>query len=575
MVLHIQRCHKAEYDNYLLDKESQSRSTPVMQQNLNKSEKQQTLTSLFQKKTVLPSTSKEAKTITDLTARMLTTSFLPYRFVEEQGFRDLIHYLKPNYQVPSSTTFSRSVIPELYTTEKEKLKISLVEDMNEVKSISLTTDSWVSKATHSYTSLTCHYAKKFEYKSYILGNVMTEEKHTAVNIRQLLSTKTAEWEIPGPEQSDGRIKVYIVTDNARNFTAAFENTNWTHRQCFAHTLQLAIKDGKNQSDHVDEVIAKGRTIVSHYSRSAIASARLRQACEDKGLPSLKLIQHVDTRWCSELAMLERLLSLKEAVVSELAMSNADVECFTNSEWKLVEAVVSILKPFSDATEESCSDTYPTSSMIIPIIHCLEVTLVRYVTKNTFDAGVQFARNLHKTLKSRFPMYKSDRVNALCTLVDPRFKDVFFQEEVAREHGLQLLKRECEACLSSQSTMCEVEQHAPDHSPSSSLWSALDKLVENHVPRKTVGATMTEIENYLSFPHIPRTSCPYKWWKENKHLYPTIASVATEYLPIPATQVASERLFSVSGNIVTSRRELLRPDHVEQLTFLHDKFKKHL
>ncbi|KAJ8895168.1 hypothetical protein PR048_000493 [Dryococelus australis] len=35
-------------------------------------------------------------------------------------------------------------------------------------------------------------------------------------------------------------------------------------------------------------------------------------------------------------MLERLVLLKEAVVSKLAMSNAAVECFTNTEWKLLE-----------------------------------------------------------------------------------------------------------------------------------------------------------------------------------------------------------------------------------------------
>lgn len=32
---------------------------------------------------------------------------------------------------------------------------------------------------------------------------------------------------------------------------------------------------------------------------------------------------------------------------------------------------------------------------------------------------------------------------------------------------------------------------------------------------------------------------------------------------------SERLFSTAGNVVTSRQELLLPDHVEQLVFLHE------
>lgn len=522
---------------------------------------------MFLKQTPLDPSCSEAKKITNHIARMLVSSYLPYRFVEEQGFRDLMNHIKPNYVVPSSTTFSRNVVPTLYASEKDRIRRTLEGDISQVGSISLTTDNWTSRATDSYASLTCHYAVDFNYKTFTLGMVEVEGSHTSANLRTLLSDLTASWNIPGP-QEESTVKVFMVTDNARNLRSAIENTNWVHRPCFAHTLQLAIKDGIDQTENVKKVLAKGRSIVAHYSRSSVATARLENELKNKGLPCLKLIKHVDTRWSSELAMLERLMLLKEAVVAELTSSGADIDCYSNTEWKVVESVVGVLKPFSEATANACGNFYPTASMIIPTLHCLDASLVSFVVKNTFQPGVPFARCLMKCVKSRFPLYKKDSVNVVCTVVDPRFKDALFTQEDEKTNAHLLLKQECR--LYPPSELTPGPEECGESSASSSLWAALDSLPMQEAPSHS--QENAEITTYLSSARVARTVNPYEWWKQNKHQYPNIAEVATRYLPIPATQVASERMFSVSGNIVTQRRELLRPDHVEQLTFLHDNFK---
>lgn len=55
-------------------------------------------------------------------------------------------------------------------------------------------------------------------------------------------------------------------------------------------------------------------------------------------------------------------------------------------------------------------------------------------------------------------------------------------------------------------------------------------------------------------------------------YPHIKYLTLQHLAIPATQVTSERLFSTAGQIVSDRRTLLLPEHVEQLLFLKDYYK---
>jgi len=47
----------------------------------------------------------------------------------------------------------------------------------------------------------------------------------------------------------------------------------------------------------------------------------------------------------------------------------------------------------------------------------------------------------------------------------------------------------------------------------------------------------------------------------------VAEVAMSVLGIPATSVASERLFSKCGLVISDRRSSLSQQHVEQLVFL--------
>ena len=65
-------------------------------------------------------------------------------------------------------------------------------------------------------------------------------------------------------------------------------------------------------------------------------------------------------------------------------------------------------------------------------------------------------------------------------------------------------------------------------------------------------------------------CPCKkktlqWWKKQQDL-PLLSSLVKRYQCIPATSVASERVFSTAGDIVSTKRSLLKHEHVDQLIF---------
>ena len=67
--------------------------------------------------------------------------------------------------------------------------------------------------------------------------------------------------------------------------------------------------------------------------------------------------------------------------------------------------------------------------------------------------------------------------------------------------------------------------------------------------------------------------PLKWWATNQHSYPRCMShLARKYLAIPASSVPSERIFSLTGNLVNKKRSQLSPENIDRLVFLNKNYK---
>ncbi len=58
-----------------------------------------------------------------------------------------------------------------------------------------------------------------------------------------------------------------------------------------------------------------------------------------------------------------------------------------------------------------------------------------------------------------------------------------------------------------------------------------------------------------------------WWRDNQNHYPILATMARDYLAIPASSTESERAFSSSGLILRDHRNRLSTDTMQALVCL--------
>ena len=87
------------------------------------------------------------------------------------------------------------------------------------------------------------------------------------------------------------------------------------------------------------------------------------------------------------------------------------------------------------------------------------------------------------------------------------------------------------------------------------------------PKSSYERLELEIVAYKSEQSIPLCSDPITWWKSKALVYPILGRMARYYLGIPSTSIASERVFSTAGDIVTAQRAAFNPDNVDLLIFL--------
>jgi hypothetical protein len=215
---------------------------------------------------------------------------LPMSIVEHPKFRAFIHDLNPKFSLPSRQHISYKLIPEL---QSQRL-LAVKKHVSSVNFISLTLDLWSDRRCHSFLAITGHTFLDCTPCTCLLTFQAFKGSHSGKNIAEAVDKCLSEFNI--------RDKLrFVVTDNASNMRKAFEvlaaltaddatdppesvldddslwegllpseeehvdatmsRTGVKRLSCFAHSLQLVVKDGVNK-------LGAGRTLISKCCKIA-------------------------------------------------------------------------------------------------------------------------------------------------------------------------------------------------------------------------------------------------------------------------------------------------------------------
>ena len=244
------------------------------------------------------------KKIRDAIATMIIVDELPFRFVEREGFRELMRTVEPRFRIPSRTTVMRDCL-QLYMMEKEKLKYMFVSSSQRV---CLTTDTWTSIQNLTYMSLTAHFIDKDWKLHKRIINFLKVPNHKGVTIGREIEACMLEWGIDSiftvtvdnATSNDGALD-YLKRRTKDGKSTILEN-EFMHVRCCAHILNLIVMEGLKE---VNTSILKVRNAVKYVKSSPsrldkFKSCVERQKIGEKGL----LCLDVPTRWNSTYLMLK-------------------------------------------------------------------------------------------------------------------------------------------------------------------------------------------------------------------------------------------------------------------------------
>ncbi|KAL5581789.1 hypothetical protein UlMin_014231 [Ulmus minor] len=272
---------------------------------------------------------------------------LPFQFVEYEGVRSILQYLRPEVQLVSRNTI-KSDCMKIHQKEKARVKSLLHAAPGR---ISKTSDLWSSLISDGYMSLTAHFIdKNWKLQKRVLNFSYLPPPHTGIALSDAISSLLIEWDIQG--------KIFGITlDNASANDVLVEELrvdlnskgllvcrgNFFHLRCCAHILNLIVQDGLKE---IESSIEKIRESVKNVKGSQVRRQKFLECVRLISMGGKRgLHQDVATRWNSTYLMLNSALFYRR-VFQHLALVDSNYKkCPSSEEWERVEKVHKFLKVF--------------------------------------------------------------------------------------------------------------------------------------------------------------------------------------------------------------------------------------
>lgn len=384
-----------------------------------------------------PNHPKQKMLTRSIVENLIVKAGLPISVVECEGFKAFCNDIDPKLVVPCRRTVTGSILPQILADKHSAVSAKLSDALD----VALTVDIWTDRRQHAFIGMTAHMFSCLSGKpsSLLVTFKSFKGSHTGESISQIVTEALAEYSIQDKVH-------YIVTDNASNMRKAIDFVfspgprgdieSWLlsgadaedilsvtdgivddeslyedlppddmdsvciiageRIPCFAHSLQLTVRDGLQKSAVSRTAVAKCAKIANQVHQSAQFKEHFEEAFgKTRSVPSSN-----ETRWNSVFRQISCIVSLDSAkLASTLNKAGHANLVLSVKETQQLRELVDILEPFADATDLAQGSTYVTVSCVVPILLSLNKKLNQLLTRAKYH--VAFVHELLRSLFSRF------------------------------------------------------------------------------------------------------------------------------------------------------------------------------
>ena len=260
-------------------------------------------------------------------------------------------------------------------------------------------------------------------------------------------------------------------------------------------------------------------------------------------------------------MMSRIAEQQKAICVVLARDRKCISLLSSLDFESLDSMIAVLKPLRELTDVLAAEKRISISALKPLV---ERICNKMLAPN--DEDTDLAKDMKAWIKCdllrQYSDPEIDQLLSVCSFLDPRFK------KRLSEDATNIVKNELMGLEEVEN--CEESSRSTLEPPCKR--SAFSRILGESPEKRATQKSMLEMVNqetdrYLQMPIIDIDQSPLEWWRREESQFPLLSRLARKYLCICATSVASERVFSAAGHIVSNLRRCLKPGKVDQLTFL--------
>ncbi|CAF2937630.1 unnamed protein product, partial [Rotaria sp. Silwood2] len=419
---HFKRVHRFEYDQLF------NRDNAFLMEENGELNDTQTIFDLTNTKY------KENRIVLSIAKNLIVRCNLPLNLVEKAAFRDFLKDCNFKFPCISSKKLKRTIIPSLVDIVRKRIQ----DVLSTTEYVTLTVDLWSDRRCRSFIGLTCHLIdERMIPQAYLIDFLRFKSPHNNEAIHQVTEEVLERFNIKRKvfrittDNASSMIKAYkfglSICDNEKSnddcihpmFDEAFtvdecdfdtlsndiqrtdvQEGNFSESRnmgpirisCFAHTIQLCVRDGLKNETQISRVLEKCRLVAKFSNQSSKIADILEEL--NKHIHKMNI-----TRWNSEYLLIKSILALDKKDLALITKAMDYPVIFLCDDFKILEEMIEILEPFYEISIKCQSDTLVTASLVVPAI----VHIIAHLrdTKETGSCVTKLVGQLQSSVEKRF------------------------------------------------------------------------------------------------------------------------------------------------------------------------------